>query len=135
MFRWAGTAVELLFDPPGYVRISCADSEIIDRALVVQELAARPVTLVTYDTNISMRSRVAGRSVRGEDCDVRTSQVFDLRMGLDRWCDSWTRRPTPAAGTDESQQVARLTALFVRRELALPFDGIWGALPAKAILG
>lgn len=34
--------VELLFDPPGHVRIVDADSEIIDRALAVQGLAARP---------------------------------------------------------------------------------------------
>jgi hypothetical protein len=40
-----------------------ADSEIIDRALAVQGLAARPVTLVTHDTNMSMKARVAGLQV------------------------------------------------------------------------
>jgi hypothetical protein len=60
---FGGATMELLFDPAGHVRMGNADSEIIDRALAVQGWAARPVTLVTYDTNMSMKGRVAGLQV------------------------------------------------------------------------
>jgi len=36
------------------------DDEIIDRALAVESLAARGVTLITYDTGQSTRARMAG---------------------------------------------------------------------------
>lgn len=52
--------MELLFDPPGHVRLPIADDEIIDRAVAVQTLAGRMVTLVTYDTGMSTRARSAG---------------------------------------------------------------------------
>ena len=55
--------IELLFDPPGHVRLPINDDEIIDRALAVQPLAARPVTLLTYDTGQSTRARAAGLPV------------------------------------------------------------------------
>jgi hypothetical protein len=42
--------VELLFDPPGHVRLPINDDEIVDRALAVEPLAGRKVTLLTYDT-------------------------------------------------------------------------------------
>jgi rRNA-processing protein FCF1 len=60
---FGGATIELLFDPAGHVRMGNADSEIIDRALAVQDLAARPVRLVTHDTNMSMKARVAGLKV------------------------------------------------------------------------
>jgi PIN domain len=53
-------SVEVLFDPPGHVRLPINDDEIIDRALAVEPLAARTVTLVTYDTGQCMRARAAG---------------------------------------------------------------------------
>jgi len=53
-------SVEVLFDPPGHVRLPINDDEIIDRALAVVPLAARGVTLVTYDTGQCMRARAAG---------------------------------------------------------------------------
>ncbi|MGH3124112.1 MAG: hypothetical protein ACRDND_24260 [Streptosporangiaceae bacterium] len=40
------------------------DDEIIDRILVIQALAGREVTLVTYDTGQSTRARAAGLRVR-----------------------------------------------------------------------
>lgn len=60
---FGGASVELLFDPPGHVRVGGADSEIIDRALALGALAARPATLVTCDTNMAMKARVAGLDV------------------------------------------------------------------------
>jgi rRNA-processing protein FCF1 len=60
---FGGATIELLFDPPGHMRMASADSEIIERALMVQGLAARSVTLVTHDTNMSMKARVAGLEV------------------------------------------------------------------------
>ena len=51
--------IELLFDPPGHVRLPINDDEIIDRALAVKPLAARTVTLLTYDTGQAMRTRAA----------------------------------------------------------------------------
>ena len=53
-------SVEVLFDPPGHVRLPINDDKIIDRALAVEPLAARYVTLVTYDTGQCMRARAAG---------------------------------------------------------------------------
>jgi hypothetical protein len=55
--------VELLFDPPGHVRLPINDDEIVDRAVSVQRLAERPVTLLTYDTGQSTRARNAGLEV------------------------------------------------------------------------
>jgi hypothetical protein len=55
--------VELLFDPPGHVRLPINDDEIIDRALAIEPLAGRPVTLLTYDTGQSTRARAAGLRV------------------------------------------------------------------------
>lgn len=52
--------MELLLDPPGHVRLPINDDEIVDRAVAVQTLAGREVTLVTYDTGMSTRARSAG---------------------------------------------------------------------------
>jgi len=56
--------IELVFDPPGHVRLPINDDEIIDRVMAVQPLAAREVTLLTYDTGQSTRARNAGLRVR-----------------------------------------------------------------------
>ncbi|KQV20543.1 MULTISPECIES: PIN domain-containing protein [unclassified Kitasatospora] len=55
--------VEIVFDPPGHVRLPIADDEIIDRALAIQPLAASPMKLFTYDTGQSTRARNAGLNV------------------------------------------------------------------------
>jgi len=55
--------IELLFEPPGHVRLPDSDDEIIDRALGAEPLANRKVTLLTYDTGQSMRARNAGLHV------------------------------------------------------------------------
>jgi hypothetical protein len=55
----AAVTLELLLDPPGHARLPITDDEIIDRAMSVQLLAGRPVTLLTYDTGQAMRGRAA----------------------------------------------------------------------------
>lgn len=55
--------IELLFEPPGHVRLPNSDDEIIDRTLAVEPLANRKVTLLTYDTGQSMRARNAGLQI------------------------------------------------------------------------
>jgi len=55
--------IELVFDPPGHVRLPINDDEIIDRALVIQPLAGREVALLTYDTGQSTRARAVGLRV------------------------------------------------------------------------
>ncbi len=55
--------VEILFDPPGHVRLPIADDEIVDRAAAIVPLVGRPVTLLTYDTGQASRGRRAGLKV------------------------------------------------------------------------
>lgn len=55
--------IELVCDPPGHVRLPINDDEIIDGALVIQSLAGREVTLLTYGTCQSTRARSAGLHV------------------------------------------------------------------------
>lgn len=55
--------LQLLFDPPGQVRLPIKDDEIVDRALAVEPLAGRKITLLTYDTGQSTRARNAGLQV------------------------------------------------------------------------
>jgi rRNA-processing protein FCF1 len=55
--------IELLFDPPGHVRLPIEDDELVDRALAIQPLADRRVTVLTYDTGQSTRARNAGLQV------------------------------------------------------------------------
>jgi predicted ribonuclease YlaK len=52
--------MELLFDPPEHVRLPDNDGEIVDRAVAVQSLAGKPVTMVTYDKSMSLRARYEG---------------------------------------------------------------------------
>jgi len=47
----------LIFDPPGHRRLPIDDDELVDRALAIQLMAARSVTLLTYDTGQSTRAR------------------------------------------------------------------------------
>lgn len=56
---------DVLLDPPGHVPLAKPDAEIIDRAVAVQAISGRDVTLLTYDTNQAFRARGAGiRDVR-----------------------------------------------------------------------
>ena len=66
--------IELVFDPPGYVRLPGNDDEIIDRALAVEPLADHKVTLLTYDTGQSTRARNAGLRVVKLSQDIGESR-------------------------------------------------------------
>ncbi len=66
--------IELVFDPPEHVRLRGNDDEIIDRALAVEPLADRKVTLLTYDTGQSTRARNAGLRVVKLSQDIGESR-------------------------------------------------------------
>ncbi|PRX63825.1 PIN domain-containing protein [Nonomuraea fuscirosea] len=55
--------VEVVLDPPGHTRLPINDDEIIDRAKAIEPLAARAITLLTYDTSQATRGRQAGLRV------------------------------------------------------------------------
>jgi hypothetical protein len=55
--------VEIVLDQPGHVRLPITDDEIIDRAVAIQALAARPVRLLTCDTGQHTRGCAAGLMV------------------------------------------------------------------------
>lgn len=52
--------MELLMDPRGHRAIEDPDSEIIDRALALQTMAGRMVSIVTTDGNMQFGAHVAG---------------------------------------------------------------------------
>jgi hypothetical protein len=54
---------EIALDPPGHSRLSINVAELVDRALTIQAVAGRQLTLVTYDTGQSTRARMAGLRV------------------------------------------------------------------------
>lgn len=56
----ARVTMELLMDPRGHVAIEDSDSEIIDRALALQTMAGRKVSIVTTDGNMQFGAHVAG---------------------------------------------------------------------------
>jgi hypothetical protein len=56
----AGVSVEVLLDEDGHTRAASADDEIIDRAVLLGQLAGKPVTLVTADTGMRLRAQAAG---------------------------------------------------------------------------
>ncbi len=60
----APVVMELIFDPPGHVRLPIDDDEIVDRALSMAALTESPVTLITFDTGQSLRARSAGLLVK-----------------------------------------------------------------------
>lgn len=70
-----GLTVELVFDPPGHVRVDNDDDEIADRAVAVQALAGQALAsgqlrFVTFDTSQSFRARHCGlRAVKLRDPD------------------------------------------------------------------
>ncbi|MFJ8966646.1 hypothetical protein ACIRG5_45355 [Lentzea sp. NPDC102401] len=52
--------IEVLFDPPGHIRLPITNDEIVDRLVQAQALAGQPVTLITYDTGQHFRAQAAG---------------------------------------------------------------------------
>ena len=73
----SGFTIEILFDPPGHVRLPISDDEIISRVQAIEPLAGRQVALVTYDTGQATRGRAAGLRVRKLDKRER-----DPRAGI-----------------------------------------------------
>lgn len=61
--RQGEVTVELVFDPPEHVRLPINDDEIVDRVLNIRPVAARDITLLTFDTSQSLRARVVGLRV------------------------------------------------------------------------
>lgn len=59
-----GVTMEIVFDTPGHVRLPINDDEIVDRAVAIQALVGRDVTLLTYDTSQASRGRRAGLKVK-----------------------------------------------------------------------
>ncbi|MFF8017057.1 PIN domain-containing protein [Streptomyces sp. NPDC007929] len=58
--RRGEVTAQLMFDPPRHTRLPINDDEIIDRALALEPLSGREVTVLTYDTGQATRARVAG---------------------------------------------------------------------------
>jgi hypothetical protein len=56
----AGVSVEALLDEEGHARTARADNEIIERAVLLGQLAGAPATLVTADTRMRLRAQCAG---------------------------------------------------------------------------
>jgi predicted ribonuclease YlaK len=67
----ASVQLEILFDPPRHVRLPINDDELIDRVLAAQPLTGQNITLITCDTNQSMRARHAGLAVIKVPGDAR----------------------------------------------------------------
>jgi hypothetical protein len=51
--------MELLPDPPNHIRLPRADDELVDRIVSEQPVAARAITLLTYDSGAATRGRLA----------------------------------------------------------------------------
>lgn len=81
--------IEILFDPPGHVRLPITDDEIVSRILAIEPLAGRPVTLVTYDTGQATRGRTAGLQVSklSKPADPQTGGPAESKTakGLGQW--------------------------------------------------
>ncbi|MDO7868180.1 PIN domain-containing protein [Nocardioides jiangxiensis] len=56
-------SAEVVLDPPRHVRLPINDDEIIDRAAAIQASVGRELTLITYDTGMCLRARIAGLEV------------------------------------------------------------------------
>jgi hypothetical protein len=56
--------MELLPDPPNHVRRSRPDDELVDRIVAEQPVAARAMTLLTYDSGMATRGRLSKLVVR-----------------------------------------------------------------------
>lgn len=100
-------SLEIVLDPPGHIRLPIADDEIIDRAVAIQALAARPVRLLTCDTGQHTRGRAAGLEVTkvpakdpGPEPDWEALKEAQDRAGKGTRA---KRRERQAADRDEAQ--------------------------------
>lgn len=78
-FQTETVTAEILFDPSGHQRAEITDDEIIRRAASIQPYARSPVTMLTYDTNMALRARAGGLSVRllVDEKDERDTEVAE----------------------------------------------------------
>jgi hypothetical protein len=52
--------IECLLDPPGHVRLSDPDAEVVDRATYVRDMSGQAVSVVTFDGGVKFRAAAAG---------------------------------------------------------------------------
>jgi hypothetical protein len=70
---------KLLLDPPQHTRLVRPDDEIVDRTATLSAVTGKPITIVTYDTGMRIRAKVAGlecvllKEELGEEPEVRES--------------------------------------------------------------
>lgn len=78
-FETETVTAEVLFDPPGHQRVEIMDDEIVRRAASIQPYAGFPITMLTYDTNMALRARAGGLSVRllVDEKDERDTEVAE----------------------------------------------------------
>jgi PIN domain len=95
--------VELVFDPTGHARLPIGDDELVDRAVAIQALAGRKITMITYDTGQSTRARAAGlravkipRPADGDEPDGDGAQRTGKRAGRARPSPSFGPQSKPA---------------------------------------
>jgi hypothetical protein len=85
-----GCTVEIVFDPPGRIRLPINDDELIDRILAIQPLTGLQIILLTYDTGQSTRARAAGLSVKmlakTDDMPTATANSASPASTGWRWC-------------------------------------------------
>ncbi|MFI9643737.1 PIN domain-containing protein [Micromonospora sp. NPDC051925] len=79
VFQTESVTAEILFDPPGHQRVEIMDDEIVRRAASIQPYAGFPITLLTYDTNMELRAKAAGLSVKllVDEKDERDTKVAE----------------------------------------------------------
>lgn len=118
-----GVILDLLFDPPGHVRLPINDDEIIDRALAAQSLAGTRLTLLTFDTSQAARARNAGLPVSkltipiGEepaDTRGRKAKQAPAEGNSGRTAASWSPDPSPVPGRSLSCRPGSLKCLAAR---------------------
>lgn len=78
-FQTETVTTEILFDPPGHQRVEIMDDEIVRRAVSIQPYTSIPITMLTYDTNMALRAKSAGLSVRllVDEKDKRDTEVAE----------------------------------------------------------
>jgi predicted ribonuclease YlaK len=86
-----GCTVEIVFDPPGHMRLPINDDELIDRILAIQSLTGLQITLLTCDTGQSARARASGLSVKklAKTDDMPTATANSASPASTGW--QWSR--------------------------------------------
>ena len=74
-----GSTVEVVRDPPGHVRLPRPDDEIVDRAVAIQQIAGRQVSLITSDTGMMLRARPLGLRALRYYTEADLDQVTCMR--------------------------------------------------------